>query len=599
MRSRWLGAWSEKVKTPLLVLLGAVGMVLLIACANVANLLLARATVRYREIAVRCCLGASPFRIGRQLLVESLLLALGGAAIGLVLGSWAVRAVSRLLKERLPYAHPIGLDPKVLLFTLGVTLATGVLFGLAPALRAARIDLQEGVREGEAGEPWCSEPAAAPRLRRVPVRPLARAPRRRRSPLSQLPQPAGSRARVPSRARDRRPRVPPSPPPPTTPRAARAFFPQLAERISGLPGVRAVGLLLERPLQRRRQPADLHDQGPRARPGRECQEHHPRLLRRRGHADPPRPRPRGIRRAPALRPVAVVDDALARRFWPDGNAVGQQVRLGDKDTKNPCLTIVGVAASIKHGDLRDDPDRYVYVPLAQTPLSSMDLVVRTASDPGALTDAIRREVRSIDPTVPVHDVHTLEDAIARSVETRRVTNLLILGFAMIALALAAVGIYGVMALNVTHRVSEFGIRLALGAAPADVLTLVLGQGLRLVVLGVVLGFFGAVAVGRLLRSLLFQVEPLDPTTFACVALILAAVALLACYLPARRATATDPLVALRYERAPGLVRAQGLGRADPARAQGRAPEAVQSSFAAARGPPPACGWPRRACRRSG
>jgi putative ABC transport system permease protein len=539
-----------EVKTPLLVLLGAVGMVLLIACANVANLLLARATVRYHEIAVRCCLGASPFRIGRQLLVESLLLALGGAAIGLVLGLWAVRAVSRLLMERVPYVHPIGLDPKVLLFTLGVTLATGVLFGLAPALSAARIDLQEGVREGSRA----SHGARSRRLHHAFVVSqfalslvlLVGAGLLFRSFRNLLEVELGfrpenvivARASLPHPASD-------------DPARSRAFFPQLAERVSGLPGVRAVGLSSNAPF------SDGDNQQIFMIKGREPAPGEPDLVASVRSVTPgyfaavgtPVLRGRGLEESDGSSspPVAVVDDALARRFWPDGNAVGQQVRLGDKSSKNPWLTIVGVAASIKHGDLRDDPDRYVYVPFAQTPLSSMELVVRTASDPADSTDAIRGEVRSLDPTVPVHDVHTLEDAIARSVETRRVTNLLILGFAMIALALAAVGIYGVMALNVTHRVSEFGIRLALGAAPGDVLTLVLGQGLRLVVLGVVLGLFGAVAVGRLLRSLLFQVKPLDPATFACVALVLAVVALLACYLPARRATATDPLVALRYE----------------------------------------------------
>jgi putative ABC transport system permease protein len=177
----------------------------------------------------------------------------------------------------------------------------------------------------------------------------------------------------------------------------------------------------------------------------------------------------------------------------------------------------------------------------------MDLVVRTTADPASLTEAIRREVRGLDPVVPVHDVHTLEDAIARSVATRRVTNLLLLGFALVALLLAAVGIYGVMALNVGSRLSEFGIRLALGAAPGDVLALVLGQGMRLVLVGVALGLLGALGVGRLLGSLLFRVKPFDPLTFGLVALGLAAVALAACYLPARRATTTDPLVALRYE----------------------------------------------------
>jgi putative ABC transport system permease protein len=202
---------------------------------------------------------------------------------------------------------------------------------------------------------------------------------------------------------------------------------------------------------------------------------------------------------------------------------------------------------VKHGGVTEDPARYVYRPLSQSNTWSMDVVVRTASDPAALTAAIHREVHSLDPTLPVYEIHTLEQAVARSLGTKRLTNRLLLAFALTALMLAAVGIYGVMALGVSHRVNEFGIRLALGAAPRDVLALVLGQGMRLVLLGVAIGLAGAAWLTRFLGSLLFQVEPLDPTTFGAVALVLAAVAFGACYLPARRATRTDPLDALRCE----------------------------------------------------
>ena len=209
-------------------------------------------------------------------------------------------------------------------------------------------------------------------------------------------------------------------------------------------------------------------------------------------------------------PVAVVDESLARRFWPDGNAIGQQIRLGDASSTNPWCTIVGVVANVKHGDVTEDPVRYVYLPHAQSSTWFMDLVVRTAADPASLTDAIRREVRSLDPTLPLYEVHTLEHAVSRTLDTPRLTQRLLLGFAVAALLLAVLGIYGVMALNVNHRVNEFGIRLALGAAPRDVLRLVLGQGVRLALLGTVLGLLAAAGLARSLESLLFEVKPFDP-----------------------------------------------------------------------------------------
>jgi predicted permease len=245
--------------------------------------------------------------------------------------------------------------------------------------------------------------------------------------------------------------------------------------------------------------------------------------------------------------VAIVDESLARRYWRDGNALGQQVRLGNLTSDNPWLTVVGVVASIRHRNLDRPPDHYIYRPLAQSGDWRMDLVVRATAEPAALVPALRAEVRALDAALPMHDVHTLEEAVARSLGPRRVTNLLLLAFAAAALLLAAIGIYGVMALSVTQRVTEFGVRLALGAAPAQVLALVLRQGMALVLAGTALGLAGAAGISRYLDALLFQVQPMDPVVFLGVGLVLAAVALAACYFPARRATATDPLQALRYE----------------------------------------------------
>jgi putative ABC transport system permease protein len=539
-----------EVRTPLLVLLGAVGMVLLIACANVANLQLSRATARVREIAVRCCLGASPWRIARQLLIESLLLAAGGAALGLGLAYASLRAIRHLVAAQVAYVDQVELDPRVLSFTVAVTLAAGVLFGLAPAWRGARIELQEAVKVGARGsrgkhhqrmnEKFVVSQFALSLVLLIGAGLLLRSFRnmldvdlgfrpesvlvgRMSFPVAALPEP---------------PRV-------------RAFYAQLAERVRGLPGVRSVGLSSIAPFSKGENQQIFMIRGREPAPGQ------PNLVARIRTVTPgyftavgtPLLRGRVVDETDSAEgpPVAVVDESLARRFWPDGNAVGQQIRLGDSSSTSPWCTIVGVVANVKHGDVIEDAVRYVYLPHAQSPTPFMDLIVRTATDPTALTEAIRREVRSLDPTLPFYEVQTLELAVSRTLDTPRLTQRLLLGFAVAALLLAALGIYGVMALNVHHRVNEFGIRQALGATSGEVLAMVLRQGLRLALLGAAAGLLVALALARAVKSLLFGVKPFDPITLGAVALLLVLVAVVACYLPARRASATDPLVALRCE----------------------------------------------------
>jgi predicted permease len=537
-------------RTPLLVLLGAVGMVLLIACANVANVLLARSSARGREIAVRCCLGASPWRIMRQLLVESLMLALAGAALGLGLAALALRALERVTVEHLPHVDRVGLDLPVLAFTLAVTLITVLLFGLAPALRGARLDMQPMLKDGARG----TAAASTRRLNHAFVVVqfalslvlLAGAGLLLRSFRNLLAVDPGFRAdnvlvgrvALPDTAY-------------TDPARARAFFDELVQRVSGRPGVTAVGLSSTAPFSQgnNQQPVMFKGQEPgpdQPIPVTSVRMITPgyfaavgtRLLRGRAFED------RDRETSPR---VAIIDETLARRYFPDGDAIGHEVRLGGRTTDNPWRTVVGVVPSVKHRALERMPDHYVYLPQAQYPRWVMDVVVRAPADPGALAAALRADLRALDGSLPLYEVHTLEQAVARSLGPRRLTNVLLLAFALTALLLAALGIYGVMAVNVGERVTEFGIRLALGAVPRDVLALVLGQGLRLVVLGAAVGFAGAVAVTRLLGTLLFDVKPVDPVTFAGVGLVLAVVALAACYIPARRATATDPLRALRYE----------------------------------------------------
>ncbi|HEY8231735.1 MAG TPA: ABC transporter permease [Vicinamibacteria bacterium] len=541
---------AGEVRGPLLLILGAVAAVLLIACANVANLLLARATARGREIAVRCALGASPWRIVRQLLVEGLLLAATGAAVGLALAFWGVRALSALVVDRVSYLQDVALDPAVLLFSLAVTLATAVLFGLAPALRGARTDLQEAVKDGaRAGRGAKSRrlngafvvvQVATSLVLLVGAGLLLRSFRN----LQEIDlgfEPESVLVGRVSLASDAY----------AEPARARAFFDELRARVRGLPGVKTVGLASFAPFS-----SGEHGQLFRIK-GREPAPGQPELVARIRIVSPdyfaavgtPLVRGRTIDETDrdTSPPVAVVDETLARRFWPDGNALDREIRMGDAKSTNPWMRIVGVVKSAKHGNVTEDPTRHVYVPLAQSQGRSMDLVIRAGADPAALTRSIRGQVQAMDASLPFYDVHTLRGAVARTLGTRRLTNQLLLGFALTALLLAAIGIYGVMALGVADRFQEFGIRLALGAAPADVLRLVLRQGLQLVAIGVGIGAVAALGLTRSITAFLFGVKALDPLTFGIVALVMAAVALAACYVPARRATATDPLAALRHE----------------------------------------------------
>jgi len=535
------------LRAPLLILLSAVGIVLLIACANIANLLLARAGARTREMALRACLGASPWRVARQLLVESLLLALGGAALGLVLALWGARVLGRLAMERLSYVQGVTLDPAVLLFTLALTILTVLIFGAGPALRAMKVDLQ-AVHAGSRATRGLSTRRVAGAfvvaqfalslvllvgaglLLRSLERLLAVDPGftpgnvvvgRLSVPWLDEPE-ARNIARI------------------------RAVYDPLAERVPALPGVRQWGLSSIAPFSDGDMGQIFTVEGREPAAGEPKLVANVRVVTPGYFAAVGTPLRRGRVFAAddrgGTQPVAVVDETLARRFWPDGNAIGHRLRLGDGGR---WLTIVGVVGSVKHRDLGADLERYVYVPHAQRTIGEMDLLVRTDGDPAALAVALRRELRAIAPNVPFYGVHTLQEAVEQSVATRRLTNRVLLWFSIAALVLASVGIYGVMALNVGMRVQEFGVRLALGATRGAVLRLVLGHGLVLVLAGVVAGLAGAAWLTRYLGTLLFHVEPLDPVIFGGVTLLLIAVAALACYVPARRATRTDPLVALR------------------------------------------------------
>ena len=544
---------AGNLRPAMLTLLGVVGLVLLIACANVANLMLTRASARTREVAVRAALGASPWRLIRQLLAESVTLAFAGGLAGLAVAGWGVSVMTRFIPSGvgsgiLSVAHP-HVDANVLLFALVVSLVTGILFGLAPAVVAARPDLAEGLKES-------AQVASASRYRgwlrgALAVTELALALmlligaglliRSFHRVLSVDPGFAPERVLTMNLSlTDSRYPIP---------RERTRFFTEVLRRVESLPGVRSAALGDSLPLSPYR--AILRIRRELATPNAPVEDSSSVLMSRltvspgyfytlgipvlkgrtfTDHDDERSPK------------VAVVNETLARLMWPGEDAVGKQLPLIGEN-----LTVIGVVGNTRHEGLSQDVKAETYVPYLQDAQNSMQLALRTASDPASLVSAVRGEIAAIDPDEPIYQVATLEQTLSDSVAPRRF-NMLLLGiFAFIALALSTVGIYGVMAFSVTQRTHEIGIRMALGAERRDVLGLVVRESLRLTLVGILLGVAGALALTRLLTSFLYAVRPTDPLTFLVVPAGLVAVAILASYIPARRAAKVDPMVALRYE----------------------------------------------------
>ncbi len=536
----------REARAPLLALLGSVAFVLLIACANLANLLLAHAASRNREFAVRQCLGANATRIARQLLSESLLLSLLGAAGGLALAAWSVNALKSLSSANIPRIELIRLDWTVLLFALAVTLLTGILCGLAPALRSARVNLQAAIKEGARGSASGFNRrlndafvVAQLALSLVLLIGAALLLQSFRNLLSVNP---GFRAenvlmgkillpdsRYANNAQ------------------ARDFYDQLLERVRRLPGVQAAESSQAPPFSGDSLGATFKVEGQEPGPGAPAKSAQLRDATLGYFAAMGMPILKGRSFQPTdtetSPPVAIVDEKLSRMQWPNGDPIGQRIAIGG----SPMMTIVGVVPSVKNRNLNEETDPYVYRPATQFVRWATTLVVRTTTDPTALIPAIRRQVASLDPELPFFHVSTIEQGMARSLAAKRLTNLLLTGFTATALTLALIGICGVVSLNVSNRSSEFGIRLALGAQRADVLWLVLGQSMKLTLVGVTLGLGGSFGLTRMLESLLFGVKATDPLIFITVAVALSLAALAACYIPARRATMVDPLIAIRHE----------------------------------------------------
>ena len=538
-----------EVRPALLVLLSAVGLILLIACANVANLLLARASGREREMAIRTAIGASRGRVIRQLMTESGLLAILGGVSGLLLAVWGIDVLIKFSPGDIPRTEDIGLNYAVLLFTLAASLLAGFLFGFTPAMQASKPDLHSSLREASGG----SGVAAGRRLRgafvvsevALAVLLLIGAGLVIRSfseltavdPGFDAENVLGFRVSLPGAA---------------YPDQAQqtAFFQELIRRVESLPGVTSAGATIARPLGRAMGPGTsfiLEDrpEPPRAdRPVADIRAVTPGYFRTLGV---PLISGRSFtERDRAESPLAVViNQTMARTFWPDENAVGHRVSVSWDEMIS--AEIVGVVGDVRHGGLDAVPRAKIYFAHAQFQWSVLDLVVRAGADPAALVAAIRGEVAELDPNLPVYSVSTMRELVTGSVAEERFNMLLLSLFAAVALLLASVGIYGVLSYSVTQRTHEIGVRVALGAEGRSVLRLVVGQGMALAGAGVLVGVLAAFGLTRLMTSLLYEVSATDPLTYAAVVVILLLVALAACYVPAWRATRVDPVVALKYE----------------------------------------------------
>jgi predicted permease len=521
--------------------------VLAIGCANVANLFLARASARRQELTVRVALGASRGRLVRQLLLESVLLALGAGVLGLLLALWSLDALSGLVPEELPRLGEVRMDGRVLAFTLLVSLGTGVLFGLVPALQASSPDLNGVLRQGGGGR-------------------LAGGRNRSRSALVVgevalavvLLISAGLLLRSLWRLQDVEPGFRPegvltwsvSLPTSRYPDPARqaALFQQLLERVEALPGVKSAGAVSDLPQGGNDIAFSLDVEGappPAAGEQRAVgfQPVTPGYFRTLGIA-----LRAGRDVTPADRegaqPVALVNETTARRYWPGEDAVGKRIRLGGEEDWR---TVIGVVADIRHGGPMQAPRAEAYVPVLQRTFFFLQFAARTDGEPLALVPGVREAVASLDSELPISQVRTLEDLTSTAMARPRFLSTLVALFAGLALLLAGVGLSGVIAYMARQRTQEIGIRMALGARPGDVLRLVLGSGVRLAALGVGLGLAVAWAATRVMASQLHGVSATDPLTFGSLAALVFGVALLATWLPARRATRVDPLVAMRSE----------------------------------------------------
>jgi predicted permease len=537
---------TGRVRSALLMLLGAVALVLLVACANVANLFIARTSQRQREISIRTALGAGASRLVRQLLTESVILSLLGGAAGLTLAYLGVKALVAANPGNLPRIANIKVDTGVLLFTLAISMVTGFLFGLLPAMHAARAKIANALRQGgrnATSRVGTKKVLVVAEIALALVLAISSGLLLRSFMRLAAVSPGFDAANV--LAVD----VPLTGPAYAETPNRRAFVSELSTRLSQLPGVTGVAAINALPLTGRDSGSNFSIEG------------RPPL----GYSQLPNGRYRVVTpayfetmriplragrtittrdhdKAPA---VLLINETMARQYWPNEDPIGKRIILAQEDTIS--REVVGIVADVKHYALDGETRPEMYFPYAQQPQLGMTVVLRTAGDPEGLTSAVRSVLQSIDKNQPVAKIRALHDVLALSVAQPRLYSVLLTIFSTVAVLLAAVGIYGVMSFAIAQRTHEMGIRMALGARAGNVRRLVMREGLVLAMIGIALGSAAALSLSRMLRTLLFAVEPNDPATFASAAFLLLSVAAIACYLPARRATRVDPIVALRSE----------------------------------------------------
>ncbi|MDQ3995464.1 MAG: ABC transporter permease, partial [Gemmatimonadota bacterium] len=540
------------LRLAVLVFAGAVGLVLLIACANVANLMLARGATRQREIAIRVAIGAGRGRLVRQVLTESLVLAAVGGALGAALSYFGVRLLRLAFPESLPFYISLELDRTALAFAVLATAFAGVLFGLAPAIRATRVDLTSSLKEGGRGS---GDGVSRSRLRATLVVAevalsvvlmigamlLIRSYRALEGTNLGFDEQGivTMRISLPNVRYDNPARI-------------SAFYDRLLQRIRALPGVESVGAAQGTPFSGWNVHYTLTVEGrPPAGPGQELDAHSQNvtpdylgtigvpILRGRGFASTDRD---------TLAPVGVVNETFVKQILHGANPIGKRVKLGSPESTAPWVTIVGVMRDYRHYRLPEPMDAAIFLPMMVEPRLTQSLAIRTRlPDPHDIVPAVRAAMRELDPAVPAFRIQTFEEVVSRSLWRQRLQGEVLGVFAALALLLASVGLYGVIAYAVAQRTRELGVRMALGATRRHVLRLVLGHGARLTLIGVALGTVGALVLTRVVASLLYGVRPTDPLTFLAVPAVLTAVAVLASYAPARRAMRVDPLVAMRAE----------------------------------------------------
>ena len=561
-----LEIYVSDVRNALWVLFGAVAFVLLIACANIANLLLARASARQKEMAIRSAMGAGRWRIARQLLTESILLSLMGGILGLLIARWCIDFILYISPDAIPRSKEIGLDWRVLAFTIGVSFLTGILFGLVPAIQAGVVDVHETLKEtgrGTTRRHWLRSSLVIVEVASTLVLLIGAGLMIRSFYRLQNVNPGFSYSRLASFTVSLPEKKY------VNEDQTAAFFKLLLENTRSLPGVEAVAAASGLPLGNNGwqtsflidgQPRPPRDQTPLMEACTVTPDYFRAmsipLLRGRYFTDQDNRSflagrdlsklDEGERLVAGMNSI-IIDEEFARRYWPNEEAVGKRIKMGADKTPR-FLTVVGVVGRVKMEGLSQDSNRVQgYFPFWQLPFSGMTVIIKASGAPDQLIAAARAQVKQVDPDQPIYNIKTMDEIRAESVAPERLNLTLFSIFAGIALVLAVVGIYGVMSYTVTQRTHEIGIRMAIGAQQRDVFKMVIGQGMMLALIGIAIGLVGAFALTRLMSTMLFGVTATDPATFAAIAILLTAVALMACYLPGRRATKVDPVISLRYE----------------------------------------------------